>query len=71
MNTAIRRSLISSIYENSRRYIRKKRSAPYAPTHVPHDGYGTRITRPNVCAKKDVRKTEETVEEEEDKLNTP
>ena len=26
--------------------------------------------RPNVCAKKDVRKTEETVEEEEDKINT-
>ena len=65
MKTAIRKSLISSTYENSRRYIRKERKVPYVQTHAPLDGYGTRITRPNVCAKKDVCKTEETVEEEE------
>ena len=50
-------------------FVRSER-VPYVQTHLPHDGYGTRIERPNACAKKDVRKTKETVEEEEDKLNT-
>jgi hypothetical protein len=70
VKTAIGKSSISSTYENSRRYIRKERKVPYVPTHGPHNGYGIRITRPNVCAKKDVYKTEETVEEEEVKFNT-
>ena len=45
-------------------FVRSER-VPYAQTHLPHDGYGTRTERPNACAKKDVRKTEETIEEEE------
>ena len=45
-------------------FVRSER-VPYVQTHLPHDGYGTRIERPNACAKKDVRKTEETIEEEE------
>ena len=48
----------------------KSERVPYVPTHLPHDGYGTPSPDQTYVRRRMFAKPKETVEEEEDKINT-
>ena len=50
-------------------FVRSER-VPYVQTHLPHDGYGTNSPDQTYARRRMFAKTKETVEEEEDKINT-
>ena len=50
-------------------FVRSER-VPYVQTHLPHDGYGTHSPDQPYVRRRMFAKMKETVEEEEDKINT-